>query len=368
MKVPFVDLYPQYTELKAEIDAALETVISKGQFIQGKPVKDFESQLASSIGVKHAAGCANATMGGWVLLKAMNIGPGDEVITTPLTAVPTAEYMTLAGATPVFADIDPATYQLCPVEVEKKINERTKALMPVHLYGIPANLDAFLALGKKYNLPVIEDCAQAQGAEWKGKRIGSYGFASCWSFFPSKNLGGFGDGGAVTTDDAAIDEYVRMFVDHGRKEKFTHDFPGANLRLDGLQAAILSVKLTKLDEWNARRRAIAEIYDAGLADVAGIVTPKTYQGSTPVWHLYVIRSTRRDDLRKYLNEKGISTGLHYPLPLHLQPAFAGTGAEGAFPEAERATQEIVSLPMYPHMEPEMAHAVVAAIKEFVASK
>lgn len=367
MKIPFVDLLPQYEEVKAEIDAAIAEVIQNGWFIQGKPVKNFEKELAESVGVAHGAGVANATVGGWLVLKGLGIGPGDEVITTPLTAVPTAEYMTLAGAKAVFADIDPATFQLCPKKVEEKINERTKALFPVHLYGIPANLDAFLALGEKYGIPVLEDAAQAQGAEWKGRRIGSYGKAACWSFFPSKNLGGFGDGGAVTTDDAKLDEFVRMFADHGRKEKFTHEFPGANLRLDGLQAAILSIKLRKLDDWNARRRAIADIYDAELADVPEITTPKTYPGSTSVWHLYVIRSPKRDALRKYLGEKNIGTGLHYPLPLHLQPAFSDSGSQGSFPEAERATCEIVSLPMYPHMDPEWAKVVVTEIKNFLAA-
>jgi len=368
MSIPFVDLYPQYEEVKAEIDAAMEGVIRNSQFIQGKPVRAFEKDLAESVGARHGIGVANATAGGWLVLRALGIGPGDEVITTPLTAVPTAEYVTLAGGKVVFADIDPKTYQLCPAKVEEKITERTRALLPVHLYGIPFDIDAFLELGRKYNLPVIEDSAQAQGARWKGAPIGSFGIASCWSFFPSKNLGCFGDGGAVTTDDEKVADYVRMFADHGRKEKFTHEFPGANLRLDGLQAAILSVKLRKLDEWNARRRAIADVYREELASVGEIALPEVSPDSTPVWHLYVIRAPRRDDLRKHLNGKGIGTGIHYPLPLHLQPAFAGCGEEGAFPEAERAVKEIVSLPMYPHMDPEQARTVAAEIRNFLAAK
>jgi dTDP-4-amino-4,6-dideoxygalactose transaminase len=366
MKVPFCDLLPQYLELKGETDAAIQNIVQTSSFIGGKPVEKFEQELAASIGHKHGVGACNATMVGWALLEAMGIRDGDEVITTPLTAVPTAEYMTLARAKPVFVDIDPATYQIDASKIEAAITSRTKAIMPVHLYGIPCDLDAILAIGKKHNLPVLEDCAQAQGAEYKGRRIGSFGLASCWSFFPSKNLGCWGDGGALTSNDDKIAEWVRMFCNHGRKEKFTHEFPGANLRLDALQAAILSIKLTKLDEWNAKRREVAKIYFDLLADVEEITLPATYEGSVPVWHVFVVRAQNRDGLMAHLKNAGIGTGLHYPLPLHQQPAMRFDYKDGQFPEAELATQQIVSLPMYPHMPHEMAHHVAAEIKKFYA--
>jgi dTDP-4-amino-4,6-dideoxygalactose transaminase len=355
-------------ECKEEIDAAMAEVITKSSFINGPAVKLFEAELAESIGVKHAVGCNSATAAGWMLLKALGLEPGDNVVTTPHTAVATAEYMTMIGARPKFADIDPRTYQLCPKAAEAAIDSRTRAIMPVHLYGIPVNMDAFLELGRKYNLPVIEDCAQAQGAEWKGKRIGSMGIAGCFSFFPSKNLGGFGDSGALVTNDDQLARYVRMFRDHGRESKYIHDFAAANERLDTLHAAILRVKLKQLDRWNAHRRAIADRYAALLADVPEVTLPEIYEGSTPVWHLFVIRAERRDDLEKYLKEKGIGTGRHYPLPLHLQPAMSEGYKEGDLPEAERACREILSLPMGTHMPLEQVDQVVAVIREFYGRK
>jgi dTDP-4-amino-4,6-dideoxygalactose transaminase len=366
MNVPFVDLYPQYEELKTEIDSAITETIAKSAFIQGKPVSNFEADLAKSVGVKHAVGVANCTSAGWMLLQGMGIGNGDEVITTPLTAVPTAEYMTLAGARPVFADLDPATFQISPEAIEAAITPRTKAIIPVHLYGIPANLPRIFEIAKKHNLPVIEDCAQAQGAEVGGKRVGSLGVAGLFSFFPSKNLGGFGDGGALLTDNDDYEKYVRMYSNHGRLEKFTHEIPGANERLDAIQARVLHIKLTKLDVWNANRRKIADVYKELLADVEEVQTPSTYPDTTPVWHLYVIRAENRDELAKHLKERGIGSGLHYPLPLHEQPAMRFDYKTGDFPEAERATKEILSIPMYPHMATEQAEYVCKSIKEYYA--
>jgi len=366
-KIPFVDLLPQYEELKAEIDEAVANVIRTSSFIGGKPVKEFEEAMKAYTGAKFAVGVANATSAGWMVLSAMGISkPEHEVITTPLTAIPTAEYVTLAGGTPVFADIDPRTYQISPEAIEAKITPRTKAIMPVHLYGIPCDMDRILAIGNKHGIPVLEDSAQAQGAEYKGRKIGSMGVASCWSFFPSKNLGCWGDGGMLTTDDDKLERHVRMFSNHGRLEKFTHEIPGANERLDALHATVLKIKLTRLDAWNAARREIAAIYQEELADVNEITLPEIHEGSTPVWHLYVIRTANREALAASLKEKTIATGLHYPLPLHLQPAMSFAGKEGDFPEAERATREILSIPMYPHMAHEDARTVAAAIKEHFA--
>ncbi|MCX7018027.1 MAG: DegT/DnrJ/EryC1/StrS family aminotransferase [bacterium] len=367
-KIPFCDLLPQYEELKTEIDSAIADVIKTSSFIQGKPVAEFEKALAESVGVKHACGVANATSALWITLKALGIGPGDEVITTVHTAIPTAESITLNGAKVVFADIDPKTYQINPEHVETLITSRTRALLPVHLYGIPFNMPRMQAISKTHNLPLIEDCAQAQGAEISGKRVGSMGIAGCYSFFPSKNLGTMGDGGAMATNDDKIEKFVRMFSNHGRLEKFTHEIPGSNERLDALHAAILKVKLTKLDEWNAKRRKIADVYKKLLPEIIEVTIPQVYPDTVPVWHLYVIRCPNRDGLMKYLKEKNIGTGLHYPLPLHLQPAMAQDCKSGDFPEAEKATKEIVSIPMYPHMTEEQAAEVCAEIKNFFAKK
>lgn len=365
-KIQFVDLYPQYEELKQQIDEAIAQTIRDSAFIGGNPVSEFEKELAASVGVKHGCGVANATAALWLTLKALGVGPGDEVITTPLTAVPTAEAITLNEATVVFADIDPETFQISPDEVERKITPRTKALLPVHLYGTPVNLPRLLKIAEKNNLPLVEDCAQAQGAEVGGKRVGSMGVAGCYSFFPSKNLGGFGDGGAMCTNDEKIDRFVRMYSNHGRIEKFTHEIPGANERLDSLQAAVLRLKLTRLDEWNKMRRKVADVYEEKLAGIDEVKAPKTYAGTTPVWHLYVIRAENRDALAKHLKEKGIGSGLHYPLPLHMQPAMQFNYKPEDLPEAKRATEEILSIPMYPHLPLEQAIQVCEEIANFYA--
>jgi dTDP-4-amino-4,6-dideoxygalactose transaminase len=367
-KVQFVDLYPQYLELKSEIDATLVDVIRHSRFIGGKPVADFEADLASSVGTKYACGVANATSALWITLKSLGVSNGDEVITTPLSAFPTTEAILLNGADAVFADIDPDTYQIDPVEIEKKITPKTKAILPVHLYGIPVDLDRITAIAEKFRIPVVEDCAQAQGARYRGKRVGSIGVAGCFSFFPSKNLGAWGDGGAVCTNDSQIDRFVRMFSNHGRLEKYTHEIPGANERLDALHAAVLRLKLKKLDEWNAKRREIADFYSEALAKIEEVKVPKSYPNSEPVWHLYVIQAKRRDELATYLREKNIATGLHYPLPLHLQPAMGGEKRRGELPSVERITEEILSLPMYPHLPLEHAKRVVAEIENFYASR
>jgi dTDP-4-amino-4,6-dideoxygalactose transaminase len=365
-KIPFVDLYPQYEELKAETDAAVAEIIRKSAFIQGPAVKEFEQALAASIGLKHAVGVANATSALMMTLKAMGVKAGDEVITTPLTAFPTAEAIALNGAKVVFADIDPKTYQIDPADIERKITPRTKAIVPVHLYGIPVNLPVILEIAGRHNLPVLEDCAQAQGAEINGRRVGSMGVAGCYSFFPSKNLGCWGDGGAMATNDEAIAKFVHMYANHGRVDKFNHEIVGANERLDTLHAAVLKLKLIRLDAWNAMRRVVAETYRDQLRDVEEVTLPETYPGATPVWHIFVIRAKDRDDLAAHLKEKGIGTGLHYPSSLHLQPAMAKDYKKGDLPVVERATAEILSIPMYPHLPVEAAVRVCDEIKEFYA--
>ena len=367
-KVPFVDLSQQYLELKAETDAAIANVIANTSYIQGPDVKVFEELLAEHTGTKYAVGVANATTASTIVQKALSIGKGDEVITTVHTAIPTAESIINAGATVKFVDIDPLTYQIDAEKIEAAITPNTKAIIPVHLYGIPANLPRIFEIAQKHNLHVIEDCAQAQGALVGDKRVGSMGIAGTFSFFPSKNLGCMGDGGAMCTNDESVATFVRMYSNHGRRSKFTHEIPGANERLDTIQAAVLKLRIKRLDAWNIQRRKVADMYDKVLANIPEIVTPKTYANTTPVWHLYVVRAEKRDDLMKFLKEKGIGSGLHYPLPLHLQPATAKGYAKGDFPEAELATETIVSLPMYSHMPEDDACIVADAIREFYGRK
>ncbi|MBX7243938.1 MAG: DegT/DnrJ/EryC1/StrS family aminotransferase [Candidatus Sumerlaeaceae bacterium] len=365
-KVPFVDLGPQYTELKAETDAAIAEVIRTTAFINGKQVGEFEKALAESVGTKYCVGVANATSALWATMKALGIGPGDEVITTTHTAVCTTEAIALNGAKIVFCDIDPRTYQIDLDQVEAKITARTKLILPVHLYGIPVNMPRLLEISRKHNIPILEDCAQAQGAEVGGKRVGSMGIAACYSFFPSKNLGGMGDGGAMCTNDEKSAKFVRMFCNHGRLDKFNHEIAGCNERLDTLQAAILNVRLKRLDAWNAQRRRVATIYSEALSEVPQVVLPQAYPDTTPVWHLYVIRAKDRDGLAAYLKEQGIGTGLHYPLPLHLQPSMAFDYRKGDFPEAEKACSEMLSIPMYGHMTEDQALEVSKAVAAYYA--
>jgi dTDP-4-amino-4,6-dideoxygalactose transaminase len=365
MKVPFADLQPQYQEIKDEIDAVLKDVIANNWFIGGKPVKEFEQALTKSACRKHACGVANGTAAIAITLRALKLGPQDEVITTVHTAIPTAEAIVLAGAQVVFCDIEPTSYDIDPAAIEAAITPRTKALLPVHLYGMPANLKAIQAIAEKHKLALIEDCAQAQGAAYDGKPVGTFGLAGCLSFFPSKNLGGWGDGGAVVTDDAAIDRYVRMYSNHGREDKYLHEFLGTNERLDALQAAVLNQKLKKLDDWNARRRTVAGWYEEMLKDVPGLTLPATTPGATPIWHLYVVLVEKRDAFMKFLKEHDVSTGLHYPMALHEQPAFAHLRlGKGAFPVAEKVTSECVSLPMYPHMNREQVEYVCQQIRAY----
>lgn len=363
--IPFVDLLPQYLELKEPIDAAIAEVIADSAFIRGTAVAAFEKTLAESVQTSHAVGVASATAGLWITLRALDIGPGDEVITTVHTAVCTAEAIVQSGAKVRFVDIDPRTWQISPSAVEAAISPATKAIMPVHLYGIPCDLDAIMAIAARAGIPVIEDCAQAQGAEHRGRRVGGIGDAGVFSFFPSKNLGAMGDAGAICTNRADIALFATMFSNHGRVDKYFHEIIGTNERMDTLHAAVLGVKIGRLDAWNAHRRAVADRYLELLADVPGIVLPECHPDTTPVWHLFVIRTGNRDGLAAHLRGKGIGTGIHYPTALHEQPSMAGGHKAGDFPVAEAVCRECLSLPMYPHLPVKAVDTVVAEIRNYL---
>lgn len=363
-KIPFVDLKVQYESIRNEIQEVVNGVLEDTNFILGKHVKKFEDDFARFCGVKFAIGVGNGTEAITLALKALGIGAGDEVITVPNTAAPTAEAITLAGARVVFVDIDPDTYNIDASKIAEKITKKTKAIVPVHLYGQPCNLDEVMRVAKTFNLKVVEDAAQAHGAIYEGKRVGSIGDAGCFSFYPSKNLGCYGDGGAVVTNNKDIASKVSMLRDHGRKEKYVHEFEGHNSRLDALQAVVLQVKLKYIDKWNERRRENAQYYTELLSDVNVVTVPEILTGTVPVFHLYVIKVNDRDALMAGLKEEGIETGVHYPLPLHLQPAYAYLGnKKGSYPAAEFATKHIVSLPMFPELRMEQIEMVVDAIRE-----
>jgi len=368
MRVPFLDLAAQHALIRPELDAALRDVIDRSAFIGGSAVQELERTVAARQGVAHAVGTSSCTSALAAVLRSLGLRPDDEVVVPALTAMPTAEAVTLAGARVVFADVEPGTGQLDPSEVERWAGERTRAVVLVHLYGMAAPVDAVAEAARARGLVLIEDIAQSFGARLHGRPLGSTGLAGCLSFFPSKPLGGFGDGGMVATDDESTARFVRMYTNHGRAEKYVHVIGGANERLDGLQAAILSAKLRVFDDWNARRRTVAAWYREGLAEVEELRAPRPLEGSEPVWHLYPVFTPRRDELRAFLRERGIGTGLHYPLPLHLQPAYERLGlARGTLPVAERLTGETLSLPMDPLLSREQVDWVVESIKHFHAS-
>ena len=356
--IPLVDLKVQYAALRPDIDATIARVIANTSFIMGPEVRAFEEAFAAYCQARYAVGVSSGTAAIELVLRALNIGPGDEVVTTPFTFIASAEAISAAGATPVFADIDPLTYNLSPAAVEAAITPRTRALLPVHLYGQPADMDALRAIAQRHGLFLIEDAAQAHGAEINGRRVGSLGDAACFSFYPGKNLGGYGDGGAVTTDDEALAGRLRKLRDHGRASKYVHDELGYGHRLDALQAAILGAKLPHLDAANTARRRLARGYAELLADT-DLVLPYVPQDVTPAWHLYVIRTPRRDDALAGLKTRGIEAGIHYPLPLHLQPAYRALGlGPGSFPVAEAASRQVLSLPLFPELSQEQQERVV----------
>ncbi|MCL4250840.1 MAG: DegT/DnrJ/EryC1/StrS family aminotransferase [Anaerolineae bacterium] len=365
MGVPFVDLKPDHREIENEIMEAVRKIILQTNFILGEDVKLFEADFAEFCGRKYAIGVDNGLAALKIALRAYDIGEGHEVIVPANTFVATAAAVTFAGARPVLVDIKPDTYNIDVDKIEAAITERTRAIMPVHLYGIPVDMDPLMEIASKHNLVVIEDTAQGHGAYYKGRRAGSFGHAAGFSFYPTKNLGAAGDAGAIVTDDEEIANRCRWLRNVGSKEKYLHDFEPYNHRLDTIQAAILKIKLPHLDQWSEQRRQAANLYDELLAN-SDVVTPIVPAETVPVWHLYVVRSRHRADLQKHLSERGIGTAIHYPIPIHLQPFYADLGyARGEFPVTEAYSEEILSLPMYPAISEAEIREVVDAIKSFV---
>ena len=361
MKVPLLDLKVQYRSMKEEIDEAVLAVLEDTRFIMGPNVRAFEGEAASYLGSPDAVGCASGTDALSLALLALGIGPGDEVITTPFTFIATAETIVMAGADVVFVDIREDTFNIDPDRVEEAITERTKAILVVHLFGLPAEMDAISAIAEKHGLKVIEDCAQAFGAEYKGRKVGSIGDAGCFSFFPSKNLGCFGDGGLVTAGQEETAEKIRVFGNHGSKVKYYHSALGFNSRLDEIQAAVLRVKLKRIDAFNERRRVIAGLYGSLLGQ-AGIVVPAEPEYGSHVYHQYTIQSPRRDDIREALRGADVSSAIYYPLPLHRQEVFLPMkGAQGDLPVCERCSDNVISLPMYPELEEKVVREVCELI-------
>jgi dTDP-4-amino-4,6-dideoxygalactose transaminase len=364
--IPILDLKTQYQSIKDEIDAAVLDVMASGYFVLGPNVKALEAELAEYVGCRYGVGVASGTDALRLSLAALDIGPGDEVITTPFTFVATANTISHAGARPVFVDIEPRTFNIAPAAIEAAITERTKAIMPVHLYGQPAEMEAIMEIAQRHGLHVIEDCAQAIGAEENGRRVGTFGDVACFSFYPTKNLGAYGDGGMVTTDDPEIAERVDLLRRQGGKTRYYHEVLGFNSRLDEIQAALLRVKLQHLDDWQAKRRRIAARYEELLGDL-DVVTPFVRPGVTHVYHQYTIRVSNRDELHESLKDRGVSTMIYYPLPLHLQKMYDDLGyTEGSLPVSEQAGHEVLSLPMYPELTDEQIQSVAEAIAALMA--
>ena len=361
MNVPFIDLRTQHRALQQEINEAIAPVFARADFALGQDVAAFEQEFAAFCGTQYAVGVDSGLAALEMGLRALGIGPGDEVIVPAHTFMATAAAVTFAGARPVLVDVDERTYNLDVSLVEAAITSRTKAILPVHLYGLPANMDAILALADKYHLSVIEDACQAHGAWYNGKRVGSLGHVAAFSFYPTKNLGGCGDGGILVTDDESVAEQVRAMRNCGQREKYLHELPPFNHRMDTLQAAILRVKLRYLEGWIEARRRNAALYTELLAGT-DVVTPVEVPGATHVYHLYVVRVPQRDALQAHLREQGIGAAIHYPVPIHLQPFYSGYGfRKGQFPVTERVCDEVLSLPMFPELTGEQARYVAEQV-------
>jgi dTDP-4-amino-4,6-dideoxygalactose transaminase len=366
MRVPIVELKSQYQAHQAELDAAIREVLEASWFVLGRQGAAFEAEFAAYCGAREAVGVGSGTEALHLALLACGIGRGDEVITVPNTAVPTVCAIDFAGATPVFADIDPVTFTINPDELERRRTPRTRAIVPVHLYGQPVDLTPILEFARRHDLAVVDDAAQAHGAEYQGRRIGALADATAWSFYPSKNLGAYGDAGAATTNDPGIARRLRMLRNYGEEERYYHTIRGFNSRLDEIQAALLRVKLRHLDEWNERRRRIVDQYTAEITHPE-IELPAEAAWGRHVYHLYVVRSKRRDALRAHLQAREIGSQIHYPLPIYRQAAYADLHVNPAeYPEAERAAQEILSLPIYPELTDAQVSAVVDALNSFPA--
>ena len=370
MNIPFVDLKSQYESIKEEIDNAISKAISQTAFVGGPHVKDFEDAFAKLCNVKHCVGVANGTDALYIAMKTLGIGKGDEVITAANSFIATSEAITMTGAKVVFIDINIQTYNIDTQKIEEKITQSTKAIIPVHLYGQPVDMDPIIALAKKYNLKIIEDAAQAHGAIYKGRPIGSFGDVACFSFYPGKNLGAYGDGGAIVTDNEEIALKARMFANHGRSAKYNHEIEGMNSRLDGLQAAILEVKLKHLPKWTEARRNNAYCYNKYLTGT-GLTTPVEIENVIAVYHLYVLRVRKelRQNLQVHLQSKGISTGIHYPIALPNLKAYSYLNhSEKDFPVATKASQEIISLPMFPELKEPQIRFITDEIKGFLINE
>jgi dTDP-4-amino-4,6-dideoxygalactose transaminase len=383
--IPPLDLKRQYQAIGADVNAAVLEVLASGAYIGGPVVQSFEQQFATYIGTTECVGCNSGTDALYLALRAMQIGAGDEVITTPFTFIATAETISAVGATPIFVDIDLNTFNLDLGKLAAAITPRTKVIMPVHLFGNPLDMTELMSIATEHNLIVIEDCAQATGAKWHGKQVGSIGHFGCFSFFPTKNLGGCGDGGAITINDSAIAADLRMFREHGSRQRYYHEAIGINSRLDAIQAAVLKVKLQHLDRWNQQRAVIADRYQQLLANIPGIITPQATPGGESVWNQYTIRvldSARlstvgqdssqpviRDRIRTNLQEAGVISMIYYPLPLHLQSVYQDLNLPvGSFPNTERVSNEVLSLPMFPELTVEEQQRVVYALKDALESE
>ncbi len=377
--VPAFDIKQQYTSIEAEVSTAVLEVLASGRYIGGPLVEGFEKQFAAYNGVTECVACNSGTDALFLALRALEIGAGDEVITTPFTFIATAEVISAVGAKPIFVDIDATTFNIDLQQVAAAITPKTKAIIPVHLFGQPVDMTALMAIAQTHNLAVIEDCAQSTGASWGGKIVGSIGHIGCFSFYPTKNLGGCGDGGAITTNDPAIATKLRVLREHGSKIRYIHEEIGVNSRLDAIQAAILGIKLRYLDKWNERRRAIAAYYDLFLSQIPAVITPQELPGGLGVWNQYTIRikgeeqngssGEYRDSLRNQLQAQGVSTMVYYPRPLHLQPIYESLGYQpGQLPLAEQASHQVLSLPMFPELTQEQQDKVIDAFKDSLGAR
>ncbi|AFY32994.1 DegT/DnrJ/EryC1/StrS aminotransferase family protein [Calothrix sp. PCC 7507] len=372
--IPAFDIKQQYTTIETEVSAAVLDVLVSGRYIGGPLVEGFEKQFAAYHGVTACVACNSGTDALFLALRALEIGVGDEVITTPFTFVATAEVISAVGAKPVFVDIDATTLNIDLQQVAAAITPKTKAIIPVHLFGQPVDMTTLMAIAQSHNLAVIEDCAQSTGASWGGAKVGSIGHIGCFSFYPTKNLGACGDGGAITTNDPAIAAKLRILKEHGQRNRYQYEEIGVNSRLDAIQAVILAIKLPHLDDWNQQRRAIATYYNQFLSQVAGIVTPQELTGGVSVWNQYTIRissqgqngssAAYRESVRSQLQERGVNSTVYYPHPLHLQPVYQHLDYQpGQLPVAEQACHEVLSLPMFPELTTQQQDQVIYALKD-----
>jgi dTDP-4-amino-4,6-dideoxygalactose transaminase len=369
MNIPPFQATSQYQQIASELEQKVCEVMAKGQYIMGPQVKEFEAQFSHYLGCNQVVACNSGTDALHLALRSLNIGPGDEVITTPFTFIATTEAIGMVGATPVFVDVDSTTYNIDPELIEAKITERTKAILPVHLYGRPCNMTAIMAIARQYKLNVIEDCAQATGATWAGQKVGTFGDIGCFSFFPTKNLGCFGDGGATATSNPELANRIEYLRRHGGKVKYQHSELGLNSRLDTLQASILLVKLPYLDEWNMARAAIAEFYLEQLADVAGVILPTIDLEGHPVWNQFTMRvvNGQRDHLQNLLKDEGVGSMIYYPIPLHLQQVHAHLNhIPGDFPVSEQLCSEVLSLPMFPELTTSDQERITGTLRDSMA--